>query len=106
MREGGRKRQRKKKGTKKWIGGKKVIPRGFDDWETAWRAYVECQLSENGKCVSEISLPWQICKRHFKDGNRVCGNHKNGKYVKPRGVARRGASTTSILSSACDTPGV
>jgi len=40
MREGVRKRQRKKKGRKKWIGGKKVISRGFDDLETAWQAYV------------------------------------------------------------------
>ena len=85
MREGVRKRQRKKKGRKKWIGGNKVISRGFDDLETVWQAYMQCQLSENGKCVSETSLPWQICRRHSKDGNRVCGNRKDGKYVKTLG---------------------
>ena len=55
------------RGKKEKSRGTTVITHGIHDWEAAWHAYVECQLSENGKCVSEISLPWQICKRHFKN---------------------------------------
>ena len=59
------------RGMKEKSRGRTVITHGIHDWEAAWHAYVECQLSENGKYVSETSLQRQICRRHSKDGSGV-----------------------------------
>ena len=77
--------------------GRTVITDGIHDWEAVWHAYVECQLSENGKYVSETSLQWQICRRHSKDGNRVCGNRKDDKYVKTPIEESVGVRTTASI---------
>ena len=57
------------RGIKEMGMGRTVIRHSLHDWEVAWHVYVECQLSENRKYVSKTSIPWQICKRHSKDGN-------------------------------------
>ena len=93
------------RGMKEKGRGRTVIMHGIHDWEAACHAYVECQLSENGKYVSETSLQWQICRRHSEDGNRVCGNRKDDKYVKnPTSPAPRATPLSWLPATAPSVP--